>query len=115
MRSLFLKRRVGGDRLALGEQVNVGVRRTDGGIFIPGMASEVDGFQPFGWVNIEVFDSRGIKQFETQSRNLVVNQGKTDLLNVYFADGTQTAGSSWFMGLIVDTGFTGINATDTMS
>lgn len=108
-----MRRNKGGDRVNLQDAFGAGVRRTDGGIYIPGMAPEQEGFQPLGWVNVDVFDSRGIKKAEYQFRNLVVNQGKTDILNVYFADGTVTASSSWFMGLIVDTGFTGIAAADT--
>lgn len=108
-------RRGGGDALRMNERFNVGVQRTDGSCFIPGMAPEVDGFQPLGWLNIQVFDSKGREKFATQCRNLVVNVGKNNILTVYFADGTQTASSSWFMGLMSDTGFTGIAAGDTMS
>lgn len=45
--------------------------------------------------------------------NLVVNEGKQDLLNTYFCSGTQIATASWFMGLLDNSGFTGIVATDT--
>lgn len=103
-----------GDGLPMRDRFACGVQRANGGgVFIPGMEPEIDGFQPMGWVNISVSDHRGIKKAEYQFRNLVVNQGKNDILNVYFADGTQTASTSWFMGLIVDTGFTSIQASDT--
>lgn len=108
-----LVRKHGGDRVGLADKFRVGVQRTDGGIFIPGLQENADGLLPMGWFKLEVFDSRGVKQREDQFPNLVVNQGKQDILNVYFTDGTQTASSSWFMGLIVDTGFTGIVAGDT--
>lgn len=110
-----VSRRRGGDRLTTNDRFNVGVKRADGSCFIPGMAPEIDGFQPLGWLNIQVFDSQGREKYASQCRNLVVNAGKTDILTVYFADGTQKASSSWFMGLMSDVGFTGINATDTAS
>lgn len=104
----------GGDRMPMADRFSCGVQRANGGgVFIPGMPDEVDGFQPMGWVNLGHYDRRGIKIGEYQFRNLVVNQGKNDILNVYFADGTATASSSWFMGLIGDSGFTGIVAGDT--
>lgn len=109
------KLRHAGERLTLGDHLKVGVQRADGGIFIPGLEIDENGFLPFGWLNIGVYDKRGIKKFESQCRNLVVNQGKNDFLNVYFASGTQTATASWFMGLISDVGFTGIVAGDTIA
>lgn len=102
-----------GDRLGMQDRFNVGVRRANGNVFIPGMEEDENGFIPAGWLNISVSDHRGIKKAEYQFRNLVVNQGKNDILNVYFADGTATASSSWFMGLISDSGFSSIQATDT--
>lgn len=111
MRSIVRSR--GGNRLTTQDRFKVGVMRTDGGIFIPDLQEDADGFIPLGWMNIGVFDPRGIKKAEYQFRNLVVNQGKQDILNVYFTNGTQTANTSWFMGLIIDTGFTGIVAGDT--
>lgn len=103
------------ERLNLGDKFLTGVIRKDGTNFMPGMAPIVDGFQPLGWLNVSVYDKNGIQKFESQYRNLVVNQGKNNILNVMFADGTQTASTSWFMGLIIDTSFTGIAAGDTAS
>lgn len=105
--------RRGGDGIRLGDKMFAGVRRTDGGIHIAGMVPEEDGFQPLGWLNLKHYDSKGREKGQYQFRNLVVNQGKNDILEVYFHDGTATAAASWFMGLIVDTGFTGIVAGDT--
>ncbi len=76
--------------------------------------SQQDGFMPAGRVRIAHFrNNRELATFEFP--NLVVNQGKNDNLDVYFNSGTQTATSSWFMGLITDTGFTSIQATDTIA
>ena len=47
--------------------------------------------------------------------NGIVNEGKTDILDVYFSDATQTAGSSWFIGLVDSSGYTALNDADTMS
>lgn len=112
MRKCFIPG-IGGDRLRFGESTRCAVTRQDGSIQVAGINEDVNGFLPFGWLNISIYDKRGIKKFESQAPNLVVNQGKNDFLNVYFADGTATALASWFMGLIVDTGFTGIVAGDT--
>lgn len=102
-----------GERIRLGDKFKVGVSRSDGGVYIAGMAPEIDGFQPMGQLNLKHYDKRGCQIGEYAFPNLVVNQGKNDILGVYFNDGTATAGSSWFMGMIVDTGFTGIVAGDT--
>lgn len=105
--------RQAGERIRLGDKFYAGVQKSDGGVYIAGMAPEEDGFQPMGVLNLKLYDKRGVQKGEYQYKNLVVNQGKNDILGVYFNDGTATASSSWFMGLIVDTGFTGIVAADT--
>jgi hypothetical protein len=46
--------------------------------------------------------------------NGITNAGKNNLLGVYFYDGTQSAASSWSTGLIATTGYTALNAADTM-
>jgi hypothetical protein len=103
----------GGDALRIREQTRVGVIRANGDIDIPGLPTREDGFTPFGWFNIQVFDSRGIEKFATQMENLVLTIGKIDMLNTYFCSGTQILLGSWYMGLITSSGFTGIAATDT--
>lgn len=45
--------------------------------------------------------------------NGVVNVGLDDVLSVYFDGGTQSA--TWYVGLIDDSGFTGLASGDTMS
>lgn len=104
--------RSAGERLRLGDKFYAGVQRSDGGVYIAGMVPEQDGFQPMGVVNLKHY-RKGVQIGEYQFPNLVVNQGKNDILGVYFNDGTATAGSSWFMGLMSDSGFTGIVAGDT--
>jgi hypothetical protein len=47
--------------------------------------------------------------------NDITNQGKNDILNVYFNGGSQTAAASWYIGLVSSTGYTGLAATDVMS
>lgn len=47
--------------------------------------------------------------------NGITNEGKNDILDVYFSDATATAAASWYISLIVDTGYTGLAAGDTMS
>jgi hypothetical protein len=102
----------GGSFLATFEKFGVGLLKANGDHFIPGMEIDDKGFIPAGWLNFSVWN-KGRERYASQARNLVVNEGKNNLLNVYFADGTQTASSSWFMGLFSDSGFTGIAAGDT--
>jgi len=47
--------------------------------------------------------------------NDITNEGKNRILDVMFNTATQIANNSWFIGLISLTGFTGLNAADTMS
>lgn len=47
--------------------------------------------------------------------NDIVNQGKNDLFEIMFHDGTQVASSSWFIGLISLSSFSALAAADTMS
>jgi hypothetical protein len=109
------------DRRVIQESMSCGIiRANDGKNLLQG-----DGFMPAGRVRVglwrdpnfkngKVSDAKAFKQLaEYEFPNLVVNQGKNDNLDVYFNSGTQTVTSSWFMGLITDTGFTSIQATDT--
>lgn len=72
-----------------------------------------DQLMPAGAFDVEIYDKEGKLKHKERIKNTVVNQGKNDMLNVYFADGTATALSSWFMGLISNSGYTGISASDT--
>lgn len=100
------------EKLNLIERFGAYVQRACGKIEVPGMVEDVNGFIPAGVMNMMHYrNGRAIGEY--QFANLVVNEGKQDILNTYFTNGTQIASSSWFMGLIVDTGFTGILATDT--
>lgn len=47
--------------------------------------------------------------------NDITNEGKNSILEVYFKDGTQIASTSWFIGLISNSGFSALAAADTMS
>ena len=47
--------------------------------------------------------------------NDIVNVGKNTLFDVMFSDGTQIAASSWFIGLISNSGYSALAAADTMS
>jgi hypothetical protein len=67
-----------------------------------------------GQFTIDIIDGEtGLVKYSETFSNLVVNQGKQDLLTVYFSDGTATASSSWFMGLISNSGYSAIAAADT--
>lgn len=47
--------------------------------------------------------------------NDITNEGKNTIFDVMFNNGTQIANNSWFIGLISNTSYTGVAATDTMS
>lgn len=56
-------------------------------------------------------------RFHKQLRfpNDITNQGKNDLFEIMFHDGTQIASSSWFIGLISLASYSALAAGDTMS
>lgn len=58
-------------------------------------------------------DGRCIDRFETH--NGITNVGKNKILDDMFNDGTQTANSSWYIGLIDASGYTALADTDTMA
>jgi hypothetical protein len=100
------------DKLSFNDSARVAVIRKNGKIEIPGFSDNEQGFKPFGFFKLEVIRNKIIVA-EQLFPNLVVNQGKNDILDVYFNGGTATAAASWFMGLISSSGFTSIVAADT--
>lgn len=50
-----------------------------------------------------------------QLHNDITNEGKNELLDIMFSDGTQIANSSWFIGLISNSGYSALAAGDTMA
>lgn len=50
-----------------------------------------------------------------KTMNDIVNQGKNTIFDTYFNNLAQIANNSWFIGLISNTGYTGLAATDIMS
>jgi len=70
----------------------------------------VDSFEPHGVYNVEHW--RGSLLLGTHyAHNAIVNEGKNDLLNVYFDVVAKI--STWHMLLIDLAGFTGLDVTDT--
>lgn len=62
---------------------------------------------------VEHFDSNG-KLIETiECKNGVTNVGKDDVLNVMFRATTQS--TTWYVGIIDNSGFTAVAGTDTMA
>lgn len=66
-----------------------------------------------GRYDVKCLDAGGNLKWEDSIKNLVVNEGKANILSVYLGAGTQT--TTWYMGLVDNTGYTAYNATDTMS
>lgn len=60
---------------------------------------------------VECFDRDGTLKWEDVADNLVVTQGRTDLLERYFRGASYTA--AWFVGLIDSVGWSAIVAGDT--
>lgn len=68
-----------------------------------------------GVYTVQLFDKDGNLKHEEVIHNDIVNQGKNDLFDIMFSDGTQIASSSWFIGLISNSGFSALAAADTMA
>ena len=66
-----------------------------------------------GRYDVKCLDADGNLKWEDSIENLVVNVGKANILSVYLGAGTQT--TTWYMGLVDNTGYTAYNAADTMS
>jgi len=66
-----------------------------------------------GRYDVKCLDADGNLKWEDSIKNLVVNVGKANILSVYLGAGTQT--TTWYMGLVDNTGYTAYNAADTMS
>jgi len=66
-----------------------------------------------GAFTVTCTDADGNLRWEETFKNLVVNVGKTDLLNKYFAGTSYTA--AWYLGLVDGNSTPTYNAADTMS
>jgi len=66
--------------------------------------------------NVQIDHYREGKWYKTYStHNDITNEGKNTILEIMFHDGTQIASSSWFIGLISNSGYSALAAADTMS
>lgn len=65
------------------------------------------------WHFDHVRDGQVIGRFDFP--NDITNEGKNTLFEVMFHDGTQIAASSWFIGLISNSGYSALAATDVMN
>lgn len=72
---------------------------------------ELKGFYP----KITHTDKYGKLIGEYSLHNDITNVGKNYILDTMFHDGTQIASTSWFIGLISNSGYSALAATDTMS
>jgi hypothetical protein len=68
-----------------------------------------------GRFQVEHLDKDGklIKAYDFP--NDITNLGKNTIFDVMFSDGTQIANSSWFIGLISNSGYSALAAADIMS
>lgn len=62
-------------------------------------------------------DANGVMQNigNYEFHNDITNEGKNTILEVMFHDGTQIASSSWFSGLISNSGYSALAAADVMN
>lgn len=65
------------------------------------------------WQAEHIRDGKVLKKYDFP--NDITNQGKNSLFEIMFHDGTQIANSSWFIGLISNSGYSALAAADTMS
>jgi len=72
-------------------------------------------FSPRGQFHIEHLDKDGNVKGVYDMPNGITNVGKNKILDDMFNDGSQTANSSWYLGLIDSSGYTALADTDTMS
>jgi hypothetical protein len=70
------------------------------------------GFRPWGQMNLKLFRDGKIIH-EEDFLNGVTDGGINELLDVYFRNQTQHA--SWYLGIIDNSGYTGVAAGDTMA
>ena len=68
-----------------------------------------------GKFQVEHYDADGVKKGTYDFSNGITNVGKNLILDVMFNDGVAIANNSWFVGLIDNSGFSALAATDTMS
>lgn len=70
---------------------------------------------PKGRFYIEHYNKDGVFLGKFDITNGITNVGKNLILDVMFNDGVQVANNSWFIGLIDLSGYSALNAADTMS
>lgn len=93
-----------GENIKLGEQAGAAVSRSSG-------ADETIAMT--GNYTVECFGADGQLKWSDTIENLVVNVGKIDLLDKYFAGSTYTA--AWYLGLVDGGSAPTYNAADTMA
>jgi hypothetical protein len=54
-------------------------------------------FRPRGFWNVVCFNADGVKKWEENIKNITVDEGINDILDVYFDSGTQS--TAWYIGL----------------
>lgn len=72
-------------------------------------------FNPKGKFYIEHYSKNGKLKGKYEVPNGIVNEGKNKILDVMFYDGTQIASTSWYIGLIDNSGYSALSDSDTMS
>lgn len=77
------------------------------------MNAVMDQIAPKGKFVVEHFDKDGNLKGRHEFPNGVTNEGKDHWLSVTFNNGTQV--NPWYIGLIDESGYTALDATDTMS
>lgn len=75
----------------------------------------VDFLNAKGKFHVEHLDRFGRTKGRYAFPNGITNEGKNKILDVMFNDGVQVANSSWFIGLIDNSGFSTLADTDTMA
>jgi hypothetical protein len=71
-------------------------------------------YKPKGYFTVQHLDKDGNVKATYKFPNDITNEGKNTIFDVMFHDATQIASTSWYIGLISNSGYTALAASDTM-
>lgn len=79
-----------------------------------GRAAELESTFRLGFTyDVECYDAHGNLRWRDRAKNIIPTVGLNDILNCYYGAGSQS--TTWYLGMVDNSGFTAFNATDTLS
>lgn len=91
---------------------NFVIGTADDGVMFPEIGIQSSFGMGFTY-NVECYDKHGNLRWRDAAKNIIPTIGLNDILNVYYAVGSQSA--AWYLGMVDNAGFTAFNSTDTMA